>query len=66
MCNKVIHNYAHTLKFVPDWYKTQKMWDKAVDDYPSTIQFVPECYKTHEMCNKALKTCFFLFDSVPS
>ena len=66
MFNKVIHNYAHTLKLVPDWYKTQKMWDKTVDDYPSTIQFVPECYKTQERCNKALKTCFFLFDSVPS
>ena len=30
MCNKVVDNYAHTLEFIPYWYKTQKMCNKAV------------------------------------
>ena len=45
MCNKAVENYPHTLEYVSECYKTQKMFDKAVDTYPSTIKFVPECCK---------------------
>ena len=47
MCNKSVHNYAHAVKFIPDWCKTQEMCIKLVDDYLSAIKFVPECYDTH-------------------
>ena len=57
MCDKAVDNYHHALKFVCEWYMTQKMCDKAVDTHPSTIQFVPECYKTQEMCYKAFLFC---------
>ena len=58
MCNKVA-NYPHTLQFVPESYKTQKMWDKAVSTYPSTIKFVPECIMIQEMCDKSVNRCFW-------
>ena len=65
MCNQAVDNYAHTLEFVPEHYKTQEICDKVVNTYPSTIKFVPECYKTQELCDKAVNRCFFVFDSVP-
>ena len=35
-----------TLKFVPDCYKYQDMYNEAVDNYPYALQFLSECYKT--------------------
>ena len=32
MCNKAVDIYAHTLEFVPDWYKTHEMCIEAVDN----------------------------------
>ena len=31
MYNKAVDNFSHTVKFVPDYFMTQKMCDKAVD-----------------------------------
>ena len=38
MCNKAVHSYSHALKFVPDCYMTEKMYDKAVNTHSSTIE----------------------------
>ena len=38
MCNKAVDNYSHALKFVPDCYMTEKMYDKAVNTHSSTIE----------------------------
>ena len=65
MCNKAVGNYPHALKFVPECYKTQKifkMCGKAVDTYRSTIKFVPECFMTREMCDKVVNTCFLYWN----
>ena len=58
MCDKVVDNYPHALKFVPGNYKTQKMCDKAVNTHPSTIQIVTECYKTQNIRYKVANTYF--------
>ena len=42
--------HVHSLGFVPDCYKSQKVCDKVVSTYPSTIQFVPDRFKTYEIC----------------
>ena len=34
MCHKAVLGNGGTLKFVPDYYKNQEMWNKAVDNYP--------------------------------
>ena len=64
MFNKAINNYPHTLEFVPECYKTQKVCDKAVDTHPTAIKYVPKCYNTREMCYTAVHRCFFLFDTI--
>ena len=58
MCDKVVDNYPHALKFVLGSYKTQKMCDKAVNTHPSTIQIVTECYKTQNMRYKVVNRYF--------
>ena len=57
MYNKAVDNFSHTVKFVPDYFMTQKMCDKAVNTHLSTMQFASECYNTQEMCDKAVDRC---------
>ena len=45
MCIKAVDDYANTLKFVHDWYKTQKMCDKVVHDFLPALKFVPSLIK---------------------
>ena len=40
------------LKYCPDKYKTQKMWDKAVDSYLITLKFVPDWSVTNKILEK--------------
>ena len=42
--------------FVPDQFKTQKMWNKTVQIYPWALKNVPDHYKTQEMCNEAVQS----------
>ena len=39
------------LKFVPDCYKTKKMWKHAVKKLPFLIRYVPDQYKYQQMCD---------------
>ena len=64
MYDKAVNNYLHLLKFVADYYITQKICDKTVDTY-STIEFVTESYKSQEMCDKAVNRCFLAFIYIP-
>ena len=34
MCIEAVYEYANTLEFVPDWFKSQEMCDKAVSENP--------------------------------
>ena len=65
MKNVSVENYPQALKFVPDCFKTQKMFNKAVGIYPSSMQFFSECYKTQGMCHKTVDTSPFIFASAP-
>ena len=60
MCNIALDNYVHSLEFVPDYYKTQKMCNKAVNTSPSAMQLIPECCKTQEMYVKVVGFCISL------
>ena len=67
MCIKAI-NYPSTIKYAPDWYKTQERCIraysfvfnsvpdryKAVDYNSYTLDLVSDWYKSKEMCNKAV------------
>ena len=38
--------------FVPDQFKTPKMWNKTVKIYPWELKCVSDHYKTQEMCKE--------------
>ena len=48
MYERVIENEPHSLKFVPDYFKTQETCDKVVRDDSSSLQFVPDWFVTRE------------------
>ena len=56
ICDKVVNNFNHALKFVPNWYKTQNC--VILNTYPSTIQFVTECYEVLYECGMLYNECY--------
>ena len=54
MCDKAVYNYSHTLEFIPDQCKTQKMCEKAVDTCTFLFDPPPDQYMTLEICNKVI------------
>ena len=53
MCDKAANTCSFIFDAVPNWYKTQEMWE-AVDNYAHALEFVSDQYKTQEMCIKAV------------
>ena len=51
---KAVDGYSFTLKYVPDWYKTQEMCENVVDGCSFALKFVPDCCKTKEIGEKAV------------
>ena len=51
MCIKATDNYPSTIKYVPDWYKTQEMCIRAVNTCSFVFNSVPDQYETQEMCD---------------
>ena len=41
------------IRYVPDGYKTQEMYDKVILENGVALIFVSNCYKNKKMCNKA-------------
>ena len=48
MCEKAVGKYLYTLRFVPDYLKTQEMWEIAVEKDPYTLKFVPDWLETQQ------------------
>ena len=42
------------IRYVPDHYKTQQMWDKAILENGGTLQSVRDCHKNQEISDKAV------------
>ena len=40
--DKAVVNYSLALRFLPIFYRTQKMCNEAVSTYPSAVKFLPE------------------------
>ena len=45
MCKHAIKILPFEIKYVPDWYETQNMWDKAILENGGTFESVPDWYK---------------------
>ena len=42
------------IKYVPDGYKTQEIYDKVILENGVALMFVSNCYKNQQICNKAV------------
>ena len=54
MCDKVVNIYFFVFDFIPDWYRTQELWDRVVSEDPCLIEYCPEKYITQKMCDEAV------------
>ena len=41
----IIPENCRSSKFLPDYYKIEKMYDNAVDSYCHGLEFIRKCYK---------------------
>ena len=48
MCKHVVKKLPLVIRYLPDRYKTQQMFDKAILE-----KSAPDCYKNQQMCDKA-------------
>ena len=60
MCDKAFNKCFHALLNIPDWYKTQEMFDRIISNDPF---YVPNQYK--QMCDKAVDDCVTPLKFVP-
>ena len=54
MCIKALEEDPYQLKYVPDHFKTQEMFNEAVRNNAAVFFLVSGRFKTQEMCIKAL------------
>ena len=54
MCKNAVKKLLLVTKYVPDWYKTQEMFEVILENGIALI-FVSNCYKNQKMRNKADK-----------
>ena len=54
MCKHAVKKLYFVIRYVPDRYKTQHMWDTAILENSETLESVLDCYKNQEMCDKAV------------
>ena len=40
------------MEYVPDRYKTYKMWKKFVEKKPELLEFFPNKYNTKKICKR--------------
>ena len=52
--------------YIPDYYKTQEMYDRFISDDPFSLRYIPEKYETQQMFDETvddfLPTLNFVFD----
>ena len=55
MCDKAVKDDRCQLKYVLDYFKTQKLCEKAVEKNPYAIKFVRDHLTAPEISEKAVK-----------
>ena len=49
MWDRIISDDPFWMRYVPDQYKRQQIFDKAVDDSLAVLKFVPDCFVSSKM-----------------
>ena len=65
MCIKAVEEDPSSLRYVPDLFKTQEMWDATVAPNLYTFRFISGQYKTQGMCIKVVRMYPCLYEFVP-
>ena len=52
MCDKVVSKEPFMLKYCPDKYKSQEMFNKTVDFYLITLKVVPDRFVVNKKLEK--------------
>ena len=52
MCDRFISDDPFSLRYIPEKYKTQQMFDETVDDFLPTLNFVFDWFVTSKMIKK--------------
>ena len=55
MCEKVVEDDSKALEYVPNYFKTQRMFEKAVEDDPYNLKYVPDNLKRRRSAMESLK-----------
>ena len=55
MCKEAVRREAYTLRYVPDYLKTQEMCEDVIHVRPEEFFLIPDCFKTQEMCERAVE-----------
>ena len=63
MRDKVISENPFMLKYCPDKYITQRIFDEAVDDFPPTLNFISDWFVTSKMIKK-LFTALYVDENI--
>ncbi len=52
-CELAVSNFWIAFKFVPDHFKTRKLYMKYFEKFPKAISLIPDEFITTEMCQRA-------------
>ena len=63
LCGRVVSEDSFSIRYVPDQYKTQKMFDKAVDDSLAALKLIPNWFVTSKMV-KELFTALYTDETI--
>ena len=56
--HKVINVCSSTIKYVPDQYNVQEMYDKAISKNLIMLKYYPDRYQDQKLCNKTIDAFF--------
>ena len=54
MSKNAVKRLLLVIRYVPDGYKTQEIYDKVILENGVALMFVSNCYKNQQICNKAV------------
>ena len=58
-CKHAVKKLPFLITYIPDWYKTQEVFDIAIVKNTGTLKSVPDCYKKKKK-KKKKKSCWYL------
>ena len=65
ICKNAVNKLPFVIRYVPDQYKTEEIYDKVILENDGRLRFVPDCYKNQKMYDKAVDNDDHALEFVP-